>query len=43
LVSLVAGVVVGLFTYRADLGIAVTSGVGTVLGCLEAVMIKQFK
>ncbi len=31
-----SGILVGVFTERVDLGVAVTSGVAAVVGCVEA-------
>jgi hypothetical protein len=43
IVCLGAGLVAGLLTERIDLGVAVTSGMASVVACIEAVLFLVYK
>ena len=43
LLSVVFGVLVGLLTRSASLGLTVSSGFGTVISCIEALLCWQFR
>jgi hypothetical protein len=43
LLSVMAGVVVGVIGHNASLGIAVSSGIAAVLSCLEVLVVWQFR
>jgi hypothetical protein len=43
LLSVIAGVVVGVLNHDASLGIAVSSGMAAVLSCLEVLVLWQFR
>ncbi|KAF8861255.1 hypothetical protein BDZ45DRAFT_282619 [Acephala macrosclerotiorum] len=42
-ICLGSGIIVGYFTRRVDLGVAVTSGVAAVVACIQAVLVLLYK
>lgn len=43
LLSVIAGIIVGVLGHNASLGIAVSSGMAAVLSCLEGLVLWQFR